>query len=191
MTHAEFKDFTRQIERLTGGSGARKASAEAAGVDVDDQGLAASAAPQPAFVGTARPSSPRVLHSGACLARPGGDVRLGDIKKAMPPIGGGGRDKTRAAGIGGTLEGLGDCQRISDSNPALERRGSCPPASLAPLTNQSVPSLKLGSIGDGGTKDAATSLTDRSAQAAANAGVRRPLPRHLLSRGVKGAYTAR
>ena len=177
MTHAEFKDFTRQIERLTGGSGARKASAEAAGVDVDDQGLAASAAPQPAFVGTARPSSPRVLHSGACLARPGGDLRLGDIKKPTPPIGGVGRDKTRAAGCGGTREGLGD--------------GSCPPASLAPLSNQSIPNLKLGSIGDGGPTDAATSLTDRSAQAAVNAGARRPLPRHLLSRGVKGAYTAR
>ena len=189
MTHAEFKDFTRQIERLTGGSGARKASAEAAGVDVDDQGLAASAAPQPAFVGTARPSSPRVLHSGACLARPGGDLRLGDIKKPTPPIGGVGRDKTRAAGCGGTREGLGE--RISDSNPALERRGSCPPASLAPLSNQSIPNLKLGSIGDGGPTDAATSLTDRSAQAAVNAGARRPLPRHLLSRGVKGAYTAR
>jgi hypothetical protein len=171
--HVEFKDFSVDVERLTGCKAQRGALEHEVGTHATAHAAAHTQLPamppahNPPFpVGIARPSSGRGGGSGGGASgggvSAGGDARLGEIRKPTPPIG-------REARGGG-----GGCQ-----NP---RSNACPLLNLSALENVGRPETE----GAGAFSGQAGVATERGGLGGrARPGASRPmLPK-------AGSYTAR
>jgi len=173
--HVEFKDFSADVERLTGGGGNCKAQRGVLEHEVGTHATAHAAAhtqlpamlpahTPPFPVGVARPSSGCGGGSGGSVSgggvSAGGDARLGEIRKPTPPIG---RD---AQGGGGR-------------NP---RSNACPLLNLTALENVGRPETE-GAGAAGGQTGVATERGGVGGKARPR-GSRPMLPR-------AGSYTAR
>ena len=154
--HAEFRDFSAEVERLTGGGNRLKAPSASTGQGAHtprepaDQEAVHTQLPvmPPAHSssGSFRPASGRaagVVEGGGRTGGGGAEVRLGEIRKPTPPIGGGGGG---GGGCGASASGAHSSHR---------RRGAkghaCPSLNLADIERHGNPVGASGGDGSMGT----------------------------------------